>query len=120
MLDVPCSNTGVLPRRVEAAHRMSPASMQSLVDLQRRIVEEHLPLLKPGGALLYATCSLEPEENERQVEWITARVGKVQPVIERHDPAGLPGDAPQAYRDGAFLALWRGISPRARVAPPSR
>ena len=120
VLDVPCSNTGVLPRRVEAAHRMSPASMQSLVELQRRILEEHLPLLKPGGALLYATCSLEPEENERQVEWITARLGKVQPIVERHDPCGLPGEAPATYRDGAFLALWQDVSPRGRGTPLSR
>ena len=120
VLDVPCSNTGVLPRRVEAAHRMSPASMQSLVELQRRIVEEHLPLLKPGGALLYATCSLEPEENERQVEWITARLGKVQPMVERHDPCGLPGEPLAAYRDAAFLALWQDVSPRGRSTPASR
>jgi 16S rRNA (cytosine967-C5)-methyltransferase len=120
VLDVPCSNTGVLPRRVEAAHRMSPASMQSLVELQRRILEEHLPLLRPGGALLYATCSLEPEENERQVEWITARLGKVAPMVERHDPCGLPGDDPAGYRDGAFLALWQDVSPRGRGTPPSR
>lgn len=120
VLDVPCSNSGVLPRRVEASHRMSPTSMQSLVDLQRTIVQQHLPLLKPGGALLYATCSLEPEENERQAEWITARVGKVQPVVERHDPAGLPGEAAGAYRDGSFVALWRGVSVGGRVAAASR
>jgi 16S rRNA (cytosine967-C5)-methyltransferase len=120
VLDVPCSNTGVLPRRVEAAHRMSPASMESLVKLQRSIAESHLPLLKSGGALVYATCSLEPEENERQAEWLTARLGRVQPTIERLMPEGLPGGAATSYRDGAFVALWTGVSPQARSQPASR
>jgi 16S rRNA (cytosine967-C5)-methyltransferase len=120
VLDVPCSNTGVLPRRVEAAHRMSPASMESLVKLQRTIAESHLPLLKPGGALLYATCSLEPEENERQAEWLTARLGRVQPTIERLMPEGLPGGAATSYRDGAFVALWTGVSAQGRSQPASR
>jgi len=120
VLDVPCSNTGVLPRRVEAAHRMSPASMESLVKLQRSIAESHLPLLKSGGALLYATCSLEPEENERQAEWLTARLGRVQPTIERLTPKGLPGGGATSYRDGAFVALWTGVSPQARSQPASR
>ena len=120
VLDVPCSNTGVLPRRVEAAHRMSPTSMEALVKLQRSIAESHLPLLKPGGALLYATCSLEPEENERQAEWLTARLGKVQPTVERLMPAGLPGGDPTSYRDGAFVALWTGVSPQGRSQAASR
>jgi 16S rRNA (cytosine967-C5)-methyltransferase len=120
VLDVPCSNTGVLPRRVEAAHRMGPASMESLVKLQRSIAESHLPLLKPGGAVLYATCSLEPEENERQAEWLTARLGRVQPTIERLMPEGLPGGAATSYRDGAFVALWTGVSPQARSQPALR
>jgi 16S rRNA (cytosine967-C5)-methyltransferase len=120
VLDVPCSNTGVLPRRVEAAHRMSPASMEALVKLQRSIAESHLPLLKPGGALLYATCSLEPEENERQAEWLTARLGKIAPRIERIMPAGQPGGAATSYRDGAFVALWTGVSPQVRPRGASR
>ena len=120
VLDVPCSNTGVLPRRAEAAHRLSPMSLQSLVSLQRQIVEEHLPLLKPGGALLYATCSLETEENERQIEWLTARMGKVTPSIERRMPAGLPGEPAATYRDGSFAALFEGVIPRAQSKPAAR
>jgi len=117
VLDVPCSNTGVLPRRAEAAHRLSPVSLQSLVSLQRSIVEQHLPLLKPGGALLYATCSLETEENERQVEWLTSRLGKAAPVIHRRMPAGIPGDPPAVYRDGSFVAFFESVVPRGQVKP---
>jgi len=95
-------------------------SLQSLVSLQRQIVEEHLPLLKPGGALLYATCSLETEENERQMEWLTARLGKVTPSIERRMPAGLPGEPVATYRDGSFAALFEGVIPRAQSKPAAR
>jgi 16S rRNA C967 or C1407 C5-methylase (RsmB/RsmF family) len=70
--------------------------------------------------LLYATCSLEPEENERQAEWLTARLGRVQPTIERLMPAGLPGGAAASYRDGAFVALWTGVSPQGKLPPASR
>jgi 16S rRNA (cytosine967-C5)-methyltransferase len=94
--------------------------MDALVKLQRSIAESHLPLLKPGGALLYATCSLEPEENERQAEWLTARLGKVAPRIERIMPAGQPGGAATSYRDGAFVALWTGVSPQVRPMGASR
>jgi 16S rRNA (cytosine967-C5)-methyltransferase len=120
VLDVPCSNTGVLPRRVEAMHRFSPRSLESLVQLQRRIVEEHLPLLRPGGAILYATCSLEPEENERQAEWLSGRVDAAAPIVERHMPAGLPGEPSHAYRDGAFAALLTDVQPRERKGPALR
>ena len=120
VLDVPCSNTGVLPRRVEAMHRFSPRSLESLVQLQRRIVEEHLPLLRPGGALLYATCSLEPEENERQSEWLSGRVDAATPIVERRMPAGVPGEPSHAYRDGAFATLLTAVHPRGRKGPALR
>jgi len=120
VLDVPCSNTGVLPRRVEAMHRFSPRSLDSLVQRQRRIVEAHLPLLRPGGAILYATCSLETEENERQAEWLSARVQAAVPTTERHMPAGLPGDPSHAYRDGAFATLLTEVQPRGRKDPALR
>lgn len=120
VLDAPCSNTGVLPRRVEAMHRFAPRSLESLVQLQRRIVEEHLPLLRPGGSLLYATCSLELEENERQTEWLVARVEAAIPRTERRMPAGLPGEGPHAYRDGAFATLLTGVHPKGRTSPGPR
>ena len=64
LVDAPCSNTGVLRRRVEARWRLTPADLTSLATLQRSLLERALPLLRPGGRLVYSTCSLEPEENE--------------------------------------------------------
>lgn len=67
LLDVPCSNTGVLRRRVDVRWRLQPEQIEALVATQRSILEHALPCLKPGGRLVYSTCSIEPEENEGQI-----------------------------------------------------
>ncbi|MFM9144779.1 MAG: transcription antitermination factor NusB [Phycisphaerales bacterium] len=105
VLDVPCSNTGVLPRRPEAKYRFTRARLDSLVRLQRQIVEEHRLMLSPEGAILYATCSLEPTENEQQVAWAAGRTGRTVARQERAEPEGLPGGPDTAYSDGGFGAL---------------
>lgn len=107
VLDVPCSNTGVLPRRVEAKYRAGDATIGRLVDVQRQIIADALRLLAPGGHLLYATCSLEPAENEQQVQWMT-RWHPLDLVDQaRHEPRGRPGSPPTAYTDGGAHALLR-------------
>ena len=58
VLDVPCSNTGVLARRVEAKYRFDTTSLSSVVGLGRQIIADSIPLLADAGRLLYATCSL--------------------------------------------------------------
>jgi len=68
MLDVPCSNTGVLSSRVEARFHLSDNPADELVPLQQSLLENALDFLKPDGRLLYSTCSLLPEENEATVE----------------------------------------------------
>lgn len=64
LLDVPCSNTGVFRRRVDVRWRLRPSDIADLTRLQRQIVENALPCLKPDGRLVYSTCSIEAEENE--------------------------------------------------------
>ena len=64
LIDAPCSNTGVLRRRVEARWRLQPADIDALAALQQDLLERALPLLAPGGTLVYSTCSIEREENE--------------------------------------------------------
>lgn len=68
LLDVPCSNTGVLRRRPDARWRFSDHRLQTLVHTQRVLLVHALELLAPGGTLVYSTCSLEPEENMAQIE----------------------------------------------------
>jgi 16S rRNA (cytosine967-C5)-methyltransferase len=63
LLDAPCSNTGVLARRPDARWRIREADIAACAALQRRLLENAAKLLKPGGRLVYSTCSLEPEEN---------------------------------------------------------
>ena len=103
--DVPCSNTGVLPRRPEAAYRFTARRLEKLVDKQRSIVAGSLPLLKPGGTLLYATCSLEPAENARQAAWLRKHHRLVDRGERQRFPTGLPGDPPTAYADGGYWTL---------------
>src|SRR5690606_25458745 len=58
LIDAPCSNSGVLARRVEARHRITPASLAELAALQRRILENAAANLKPGGKIVYSVCSV--------------------------------------------------------------
>ena len=63
LVDAPCSNTGVLRRRVDLRWRMQAAELERLRALQLKLLTNMAGQLKPGGTLVYSTCSLEPEEN---------------------------------------------------------
>jgi 16S rRNA (cytosine967-C5)-methyltransferase len=73
LLDAPCSGTGTLRKNPEIRYRVAPEEIERLARLQERALESAAELLAPGGFLLYATCSLEEEENERVVERVLAR-----------------------------------------------
>ncbi|MBN1556716.1 MAG: 16S rRNA (cytosine(967)-C(5))-methyltransferase RsmB [Lentisphaerae bacterium] len=74
LLDVPCTNTGVLRRRPDARWRVSRGRIGRLAALQRAMLDNAVPFLKPGGILVYSTCSLEPEEGEAQIAgWLRER-----------------------------------------------
>ena len=69
LVDVPCSNTGVMRRRVDVRWRLnSSREIAALNDAQLAIVDRVLPLLKPAGTLVYSTCSIEPSENEGLIQ----------------------------------------------------
>lgn len=67
LIDAPCSNTGVLRRRVDLRWRIKPEEITRLRQVQFDLLGNAARLLKPGGAIVYSTCSLEPEENEELV-----------------------------------------------------
>lgn len=67
LLDAPCSNTGVLRRRVDLRWRVKPGEIERLRETQGGLLEQAARQLKPGGTIVYSTCSLEPEENEALV-----------------------------------------------------
>ena len=68
LIDTPCSNTGVMRRRVDVRWRLQPGDFHRMQQRQLEMLRALIPLLKPMGALVYSTCSLEPEENEQVVQ----------------------------------------------------
>jgi len=64
LIDAPCSNTGVFSRRVEARWRLKEKDINKLTTLQYSILKTGAAMLKPGGYLVYSTCSIESEENQ--------------------------------------------------------
>lgn len=78
LLDAPCTGTGTLRRHPDIAHLKSEKDLKELTALQERLLRHAVTLVKPGGTLVYCTCSLEPEEGENQV----ARLLEDFPAIE--------------------------------------
>lgn len=68
LVDAPCSNSGVMRRRVDLRWRINAAEVDWLHEVQLGLLVKVAPLVKPGGLLVYSTCSLEPEENDTVVE----------------------------------------------------
>ncbi|HEX2839191.1 MAG TPA: transcription antitermination factor NusB [Phycisphaerales bacterium] len=104
LLDVPCSNTGVLARRPEARYRTATGQLERLVKLQREILTQGVSLLASGGTLLYSTCSIESQENEAQAAWAEQHLPVRMNSRRRTHPAGLPGSPATDYHDGSFSA----------------
>lgn len=98
LVDVPCSNTGVLNRRPEARWRCDEKGIQELVVLQTRLLIEACERVRPGGRVVYSTCSLEPEENRGVVDAVLSVLGHFKLTEERLHLPGLPSD-------GAYQAL---------------
>ncbi len=69
LLDVPCSGLGTLHRHADARWRQTPESVEGLVTLQRELLSHASSWVKPGGVMVYSTCTLHPSENEAQIEW---------------------------------------------------
>ncbi len=91
LLDAPCTNTGVMRRRVDLRWRLRRTDFDRMHRRQIEIVRALIPLLKPNGALVYSTCSLEPEENEKVVRRILIETPPLRLEAERDS---LP------FRDG--------------------
>lgn len=101
LVDAPCSNTGVLRRRIELRWRIQPDEITRLGTEQLAILHQVAPALKPGGTLVYSTCSLEAEENHEVVAKFVAEEPGVELVRE------LQLHPVTAGVDGAFVAVLR-------------
>jgi 16S rRNA (cytosine967-C5)-methyltransferase len=98
LLDVPCSNSGVMRRRVDVRWRLTAADFDLLCQTQRGLLRAALPLLRPGGILVYSTCSIDAQENEQQIEAALKEMPQLQCIESRRL---LPA---QDDCDGAFAA----------------
>ena len=113
LLDAPCLGTGTLRRRPDAKWRKTPNALAELVKLQRELLDAAAKLVKPGGALVYSTCSLEPEENVEQARAFTERSGwKIERAPDwmraLQTPEGWLQSWPHRHgSDGMFAAKWR-------------
>jgi len=86
LLDAPCSATGTFRRHPEVLYRARPQVIADNAHLQARLLDRASPWVKPGGALVYSVCSLEPEEGEQVIDRFVAEHAEF--AIDR--PAGLP------------------------------
>src|SRR5256714_5376188 len=98
LVDAPCSNTGVMRRRVDVRWRLRPKDFLRMPKQQFEIARAAIRLLKPGGVFVYSTCSLEPEENEELIgrllnEFPGLRAARVESCLPFRD-----------HFDGAFAA----------------
>ena len=98
LIDAPCTNTGVMRRRVDARWRLRPADFVHMQMRQLEIIRAVVPLLKRDGTLVYSTCSLEPEENEEVVRRVLAESSILHLEEEKYSLPFREGF------DGAFAA----------------
>ena len=110
LLDAPCSATGIIRRQPDIKWHRRASDIPALVALQARLLDALWPLLRPGGRLLYATCSLLRSENDRQIDAFLDRTAdaRARPLDERYGRVAgagrqrFPGDD---GTDGFFYAL---------------
>lgn len=101
LLDAPCSGLGTLHRHADARWRQTPESVHELATLQGELLDEAVTWLKPGGSLVYATCTLHPSENEETLRAFLAR----HPRWHIAPPSSDSPTAPFATPDG-WLKVW--------------
>ena len=92
LVDVPCSNTGVLGRRPEVRWRLRAADFRRLVPLQTKLLIQAVERVKPGGMIVYSTCSIEPEENRQVVQAVLQVVPGLTLEAEEEQLPGRPAD----------------------------
>lgn len=98
LLDAPCSNTGVMRRRVDVRWRLQPGDFPRMQQRQLKMLRALIPLLQSHGELVYSTCSLEPEENEQVARLVLDGPPDLRPMEEKRSLPFRDGF------DGAFAA----------------
>lgn len=100
LADLPCSGLGVMGKKRDIKYHVSPEKIADIVGLQREIIESSWQYVKPGGVLLYSTCTINPEENEEAVRWIVEHF----PFEMEEERQFMPGED---EADGFYYARLR-------------
>ncbi len=116
LLDAPCSATGIFARHPDVLHRIRDKDIAQMADVQAQMVARVVPWLKAGGTLIYATCSVEPQEGEEIARRAEKLALTVLPVSKEELPQGISATAdgwvrvlPAPGRDGFFIARFRPV-----------
>ncbi|MGB0745301.1 MAG: RNA methyltransferase, partial [Opitutales bacterium] len=98
MLDAPCTNTGVIQRRIDVKWRLKPKDISQCAQLQLQLLQKAADFVKPSGRIVYSTCSIDPDENRNLVNtFLSSNAGKTFTLIDAvvslpwksgHDGAG--------------------------------
>ena len=98
LLDVPCSGTGVIKRNPDTKWKLQPEHLERVQAIQKNIINDYSQMLKPGGMMVYATCSILHDENENQVRTFLDTHADFQLVEEKRVN-------PSPTTDGFYMAL---------------
>ncbi len=116
LVDAPCSSTGTIRRHPDVAWLRQEADIGALMALQKRLLQKAVALLKPGGTLVYCTCSLEPEEGEQAIAALARRRIGDAPRTDR----GRRGRRPRRDRDRGRRFAHPALPSAARRPPAGR
>ncbi|KUF40317.1 RsmB/NOP family class I SAM-dependent RNA methyltransferase [Myroides marinus] len=101
LIDAPCSGLGVLKRNPDSKWKLRPEFIEEIKEVQAQVLQDYSKILKSGGKLVYATCSVLPSENEKQIEkFLNSEAGKDFKFIEDHKIL-----ASESGFDGFYMAL---------------
>lgn len=105
LADLPCSGLGVIGRKPDIKYRVTPESLQEVAALQRRILTNAAMYVKPGGRLVYSTCTVNKAENEEQAAWFASHF----PFALQSLDAGLPEACQSPETEAGMCQLLPGI-----------
>jgi 16S rRNA (cytosine967-C5)-methyltransferase len=105
--DLPCSGLGVLGKKSDIKYRLTQEQLKDLVELQREILDVVSAYVKPGGILIYSTCTINRHENIDNMEWFLDKYDFVAEGLDDYLPEALQGDTTKA----GYLQLLQGIHP---------
>ena len=101
LLDVPCSNTGVLAKRIETRYRIKPKTITELTKIQNRLLQTAATMIKPQGKICYSTCSIQKDENGRLVRHFSEKNRNFTLELEKLTPPS----AQHFDHDGGYVAI---------------